>query len=69
MKIRFIKDGTPHGYSFLAGEVCNFPEEIAELIIKSGIAVRCTSERSVNHSIHESLKEAQERDGRNHFNG
>jgi hypothetical protein len=65
MTIRFVEDGMPHGYSMKRGEVLQFPDEIAELIILTGLAVRHTPiQRSViNHAV-EALNKARERDDR-----
>jgi hypothetical protein len=66
--IKFTHEATLKGYSFLAGEVCKFPDEIGELMVLDGVAFRVPSvECKINRSATDALNEARERDGRNNF--
>lgn len=61
MTIKFTAEAITKGYSFLAGEVKMFPDEIGELIILEGVAFR-VAQKSVNEHVQEALREARERD-------
>jgi hypothetical protein len=65
VRIRFVKDSRPYGYSFLPGEEHEFPEEIAELIIITGVAVRLSSDKAVNREVYSALESARNRDAGN----
>lgn len=63
MTIKFTHEAALKGYSFFAGEVHSFPDEIGELMILEGVAYRVAlRENEKNTSIENALKEARERD-------
>lgn len=64
MTIKFTHEAITKGYSFLAGEIHRFPDEIGELMILDGVAFR-VPEQAVSNRSYEALKEAKERDGIN----
>lgn len=63
MTIKFTHEAVLKGYSFLAGEVHSFPDEIGELMILEGVAFRIASrEDKRDNTADNILKEAKERD-------
>ena len=61
MTIEFTHEAITKGYSFLAGEVHSFPDEIAELIILTGVAFRVPY-NGLSNTAKEALDEAKRRD-------
>jgi hypothetical protein len=66
VKVKFTHEAVLKGYSFLAGEVHSFPEDISDQIISHGVAFQiCSSEKAVDQKAIQALKEAKNRNARN----